>query len=215
MNEWVRFIPEFLPGLAVTIELTFLALVFGLPVGVLLAVLSAAPQRAVRWLAIVAVETGRGVPGLIVLYLVYRGLPQIDVVLSAFVSAVAGLAFSTAAYSAEIIRSGIAAVPHGYREAAQALSLSPWQEFRLVVLPQALKTVTPPLVGFAITLYQGTSLAYAISVPELLSKAYNAASVTYQFTAALTLAGAMYAVISLSVTALAGARFRGRVGTTT
>nr|WP_275940986.1 amino acid ABC transporter permease [Nocardioides zeae] len=200
-----------MPGLWVTIKLTLLALGLGLPCGVVLAGLSAAPSRWVRWPVIVVVEIGRGVPGLIVLYLVYRGLPQVDVVLSAFLSAGVGLAFSTAAYTAEIIRAGIAAVPVGHREAARALSLSPLQEFRLVVLPQALRTVIAPLVGFSIILYQGTSLAYAISVPELLSRAYNAASITFQFGAALTLAGAMYAVVSLTATALAGARSRERV----
>ncbi len=99
-------------------------------------------------------------------------------------------------------------MPVGHREAARALSLTPAQELRLVVLPQALRKVIPPLIGFAIILYQGTSLAFAIGVPELLSRAYNAASITFQFTAALTLAGVMYAVVSLAATALAGTRGR-------
>ncbi|MGW3608062.1 amino acid ABC transporter permease [Micromonospora sp. NPDC005161] len=211
MSAWHDMFPDLLPGLWVTIKLTFFALVLGLPVGVLFATLSSAPSRWIRWPAIIVVEIGRGVPGLIVLYLVYRGLPQVDVVLTAFLSAVVGLGFSTAAYTAEIIRAGINAVPKGQREAAQALSLTPAQEFRLVVLPQALKTVVPPLIGFAIILYQGTSLAYAISVPELLSRAYNLASITFQFGAALSLAGVMYAVVSLTATALAGVRSRERI----
>jgi polar amino acid transport system permease protein len=211
VSTWIELFPDLLPGLWVTIKLTLFALALGLPVGVVFAALSSAPSRWVRWPIIVVVEIGRGVPGLIVLYLVYRGLPQVDVVLSSFISAAVGLGFSTAAYTAEIIRAGIAAVPTGHREAARALSLSSFQEFRLVVLPQALKTVIAPLIGFAIILYQGTSLAYAISVPELLSRAYNAASITFQFGAALTLAGVMYAVVSLTATALAGVRSRERI----
>lgn len=211
MSTWMDIFPDLLPGLWVTIKLTGFALVLGLPVGVVLAALSSAPSRWVRWPVIVVVEIGRGVPGLIVLYLVYRGLPQVDLVLSAFVSAGVGLGFSTAAYTAEIIRAGITSVPVGHREAAQALSLSPFQEFRLVVLPQALKAVIAPLIGFAIILYQGTSLAYAISVPELLSRAYNIASISFQFGTALTLAGLMYAAVSLTATALAGVRSRERI----
>lgn len=211
MSTWIDLFPDLLPGLWVTIKLTGFALILGLPAGVVLAALSSAPSRWIRWPVITLVEIGRGVPGLIVLYLVYRGLPQVEVVLSAFVAASIGLGFSTAAYSAEIIRAGIKAVPVGHREAARALSLSSFQEFRLVVLPQALKAVIAPLIGFAIILYQGTSLAYAISVPELLSRAYNAASITFQFGAALTLAGVMYAVVSLTATALAGVRSRERI----
>jgi polar amino acid transport system permease protein len=211
VNTWIDMFPEMLPGLWVTIKLTVFALVVGLPSGLALAALSSAPARWVRWPTIALVEIGRGLPALIVLYLVYRGLPQADLVLSAFVSAGIGLGFTTAAYTAEIIRAGINSVPRGHREAAQALSLTSFQEFRLVVLPQALKAVVPPLIGFTIILYQGTSLAYAISVPELLSRAYNIASITLQFGSALTLAGVMYAVVSLTATALAGVRSRERI----
>lgn len=208
VSQWGDLLPDFLPGLWVTIRLTLVALALGLPAGVLLAIASSAPSKVVRWPVIVLVEIGRGIPGLVVLYLVYRGLPQVGLTLSSFVSAAVGLAFSTAAYSSEIIRAGIASVPHGHREAARALALTGAQELRLVVLPQALRKVIPPLIGFSIILYQGTSLAYAVTVPELLSRAYNAATITFQFTAALTLAGVMYAVVSLTATALAGGGVR-------
>jgi polar amino acid transport system permease protein len=160
----------------------------------------------VRWVALTLVELGRGAPGLIVLYLVYYGLPQVGLTLENFLAATVALGISTGAYTSEIIRAGLNAVPRGQREAARALGLSPFKELRLVVLPQALRIVIPPLVGFAIVLYQGTSLAFAISTPELLSRAYNAASISFQYTAALTLAGVMYAVLSLTAVALLGIR---------
>lgn len=206
LSQWQSFFPDFLSGFKVTLELTGTSLLVGLPLGVLLALASISSRRIVRWATIGLVELGRGVPGLIVLYLVYYGLPQIHVTLTSFVSATAGLGFSTGAYTAEIFRAGITAVPRGQREASQALGLSRGQELRLIVLPQAIKIVLPPIVGFAILLYQATSLAFAISVPELLSHAYNDATITYQFTAALTLAGLMYAVVSLVAISLL--RFR-------
>jgi polar amino acid transport system permease protein len=197
LSQWQAFFPDFREGLKVTVELTATSLLVGLPLGVLLALASMSPLRIVRWAAIAVVEIGRGIPGLIVLYLVYYGLPQVHLTLSSYVSATVGLGFSTGAYTAEIFRAGINAVPRGQREASQALGLSRTQELRLVVLPQAIKIVLPPIIGFAILLYQATSLAFAIAVPELLSRAYNDATITYQFTAALTLAGVMYAVVSL------------------
>ena len=206
LSQWGDYLPDFLEGLKVTLELTGSSLLVGLPLGVLLALGSTSPQRLIRWLAVALVEIGRGAPGLIVLYLVYYGLPQVHLVWSSFISAVIAFGFTTGAYTGEIFRAGINAVPVGQREASRALGLSRTKELRLVVLPQAIKIVIPPIVGFSILVYQGTSLAFAISVPELLSQAYNTATITYQFTAALTLAGLMYAALSLVAVSLL--RFR-------
>ena len=198
ISNWGAYFPKFLPGRWWTLRLTGAATLVGLPAGVLLASLSSARSRLVRWTSILVVEIGRGAPGLIVLYLVYYGLPQAHVTWTNTVSAIVALSFTMAAYSSEVIRAGIKAVPHGQKEASQALGLSALNEFRLVVLPQAIKIVIPPLIGLVIILYQGTSLAYAIAVPELLSKAYNEGTVSFQFMPPLILAGLMYAAISLA-----------------
>jgi polar amino acid transport system permease protein len=202
LRQWQEFFPEFLPGLWLTLRLTVATLALGYPLGAALAVAVSSSRRAIRWPSIALVELGRGAPGLIVLYLVYYGLPQVGLTLTNFLAATVALGISTAAYSSEIFRAGLLAVPAGQREASKALGLKPFKEFRLVVLPQALKFVVPPLIGFAVLVYQATSLTFAISTPELLSRAYNTASITFQFTAALTLAGVMYAVISLLAIAL-------------
>ena len=204
MDQWREFFPILLPGLWLSIKLAVAALVVGLPFGVALAVGATSRHTWVKWPVIGIVELGRGTPGLIVLYLVYYGLPQVGLTFQNFLAATIGLGISTAAYTSEIFRGGLLAVPRGQREASRALGLKPMKELRLVVLPQALRIVIPPLIGWAILLFQSTSLTFAISTPELLSRAYNAASITFQFTAALTLAGAMYAAISLTAVALAG-----------
>ena len=209
-DPWIEYLPEFLQGLWVTIQLTFWALLFGLPLGTFFALVGMHSRKVIRYASITVVEIGRGIPGLVVLYVVYFGLPQVDLVLPAFIAAVIGLAFTTAAYTSEIIRGGIRSMDRGQFEAAAALSLSSAQGMRLVILPQAIKKVIPPLIGFGVLLYQGTSLAYAISVPELLSRAYNVATITYQFTSALLLAGLMYAAISLTVTTLSRTSLRPR-----
>ena len=138
------------------------------------------------------------------LYLVYYGGPQLGISLTSFVAACVGLALTGACYMSEIIRAGILAVPRGQREASRALGLSAWKEFRLVVFPQALRIILPPLIGYGIIIFQGTSLAFAISTPELLSRAYNEASISFRYTAALSLAGLLFAAVSLTALALIG-----------
>lgn len=205
-EPWPEFFPQFLPGLLVTLQLTLAAITFGLIGGIVLAVLASAPNRLIRWVVVAVIELARGTPGLLVLYIVYFGLPQFDIALQSMPAAVIALSFTTSGYASEIIRAGMRAVDTGQKEAAQALAMTPSQEMRLIVLPQALRKVIPPLIGLAILVYQGTSLAYAIAVPELLSRAYNIATITYQFASALVLAGVMYAVISLTITLLVNGR---------
>ncbi|WP_456694720.1 amino acid ABC transporter permease [Aeromicrobium sp. P5_D10] len=206
-GPWLDNFGDYVPGLWVSVKLTLASLLVGLPIGLLLATLTSSRRRSVRWATVALIEVGRGTPGLIMLYLMYFGLPQVGVTLEAFTAAALGLGFTTGAYTSEIFRAGINSVERGQSEAAKALSLSPWSEFRLITLPQALRRVAPPLVGWAILLFQGTSLAYAISVPELLSRAYNVATLSYQFGSALALAGVMYAAISLAGVILFNARF--------
>lgn len=212
VSRWAGQIPDLLPGLWLTLRLTGASLVLGLPLGVLLAVAVSSRRRRLRWPAIAVVEIGRGAPALVLLYVVYYGLPQTGVTLPAFTAATLALGFATGAYSSEIFRAGLLAVPAGQREAARALGLRPRAEFRHVVFPQALGMVIPPIVGFAVVLYQATSLAYAIALPELLSRAYNIATITFQFTSALALAGLVYATVSIATTRLVRTAEAGRAG---
>ena len=204
LNEWADLFPVLAPGLWVSVKLTVAALIIGLVVGLGFALAGTSRRGWLKWSSIGLVELGRGLPGLIMLYLVYYGLPQLGLTLGNFVAASIALGLTTGAYMSEIMRAGISAVPKGQREASRALGLGPWKELRLVVLPQALRIVVPPLIGYGIILFQATSLAFAISTPELLSRAYNAASISFQYTASLTLAGLMYLVISLAGVLMTG-----------
>lgn len=212
MLEWW---PDLLSGLLVSVQLTFASLAIGLPGGIILALMVGSQKKIVHWTALVIVEIGRGIPALVLLYLVYFGLPNLSLSLSAFASAVAALAVSTAAYTSEIFRAGINSVPIGQEEAARALSLSRWHQLRYVILPQAIRRVIPPLIGWSIILFQGTSLAYAISVRELMARAYNIGTVTFRFWEVLLMAAFLYAVISIPLSQLVGrmeARVRAKAG---
>ena len=192
--EWLQTL---LPGLWTSVQLTLALLAMGLPLGLLLAVGLSGGPRPVRLVTLVAVEVGRGIPALVLIYLVYFGLPQAGLTLGAFAAGSLALAVSFGAYTSEVFSAGLAAVPQGQLEAARSLGLAPAKTFRLVVLPQAIRIVTPPLLGWAIVYFQATSLCFAIAVPELLSRAYTLATTTFQYLGILTLAAALYAVVCI------------------
>lgn len=199
-NSWL---PQLISGLGVTLSVTGLSLLFGLPLGVILAMGMLHSKKSVSWLCVVIVEFGRGLPLLVLLYLLYFGLPGVGVVWTSFLTAVVAISFSTGAYTSEIFRAGILSVPRGNIEAAQALGFTSADESRFVVLPQAFRAVLGPIVSYSIIIFQSTSLGYAIALPELLNQAYQIGSTTFQFLAVFTIAGLIYASISIIVSRLA------------
>lgn len=201
LHEWWQQLPTLLGGLGTSLLLTLISLTAGIPLAVGLALWSSAPSRAVRYLGIALVEAGRGTPALVLLQIAYFGLPQVDITLESFTAAAAGLAIVAGAYMSEIIRAGLDAVPIGQREAARAAGLTRRDELWWVVLPQAFRIAIPPLLGFSIVMFQATSLAFSVSVSELLSKAYRLGSERFVFLEALTLAGLIYAAIVIPASA--------------
>jgi polar amino acid transport system permease protein len=208
VSDWPEYFTDLLPGLWMSIRLTAASLAVGMPLGLVFALLVSSSNRPLRWTTVVLVELGRGAPALILLYLVYFGMPDVGLTLSGFLATTVALGYATGAYTSEIFRAGLLAVPSGQHEAATALGLPHNKHLRYVVLPQALRIVVPPLIGFGIIVFQGTSLAFAISVPELLSRAYNIATVTFQYMSVLVLAGLMYAAVSLVMSIFMGSRGR-------
>jgi polar amino acid transport system permease protein len=145
----------------------------------------------------VIVEIGRGMPALVMLQMVYFGLPETGIVFDAYGAAVVALSLTTGAYTSEIIRAGLRAVPEGEIEAADALGITRADALRYVVIPQGLRIAVPALLGFAILILQVSSLAYTIGLPELLSQAYSIGASTFQYLPVLVLAGVMYLLITV------------------
>lgn len=185
------------PGFLLSLWITAVSSAVGVVAGLGLALLTSTSSRWLAWPAVVAVEIGRGTPVLVVLQLVYYGLPSAGLVLAAIPAAWVALACTTAAYSSEIIRASLLAVPVGQRDAARALGLSRWQALLRVVLPQAARIAAGPLLGFLVQMFQATSLTYALGIPELLSQAYAVGSETFEYLRILLVAGAFYAVVTL------------------
>jgi polar amino acid transport system permease protein len=203
-SAWPDAMSSLLHGLAVSLEVTGATLVVGYPLGLLLAVMVRSRHRAVRWPVLALVEVGRGVPALVALELIYFGLPQAGLTVGAFVATVLGLGWSAGAYSSEVFRGSLEAVHTGQTEAAAAVGLSSRDAFRFVVLPQAMRVALPPLVSMAIQVFQLSSLAFVITLQELMSAAYDYGTITFAYLSVLLLAGCFYAAISLPGSALAG-----------
>ena len=152
-----------------TLLLSVLSGVLALVLGVVLATMRVSPIPPLRGLATFYVEAFRNTPLTVVFFFVLFGLPQIDTVVSFFTGAVIAVGMYTAAFVAEAVRSGINSVSPGQAEAARALGLGFGQSLREVVLPQAFRTVVPPLGSVFIAMVKNTSIAAGFSVSELSS----------------------------------------------
>ncbi len=196
-DEIVSWMPDLLGGLSISLQVTALSLLLGIPFGLLLALGVLARNPTLRAASLVLVEVGRGAPALVLLQFIYFGLPSVGLTIEAFAAAVIALAWNTGAYTSEIIRASLQSIAHGQREAAEALGLSRIDELRYVLLPQGLRVALPALLGFSILIFQGTSLCFTITLPELVSRAYEIGSTTFRYFPALLCAGALYACISI------------------
>ncbi len=174
----IRVYPLLLRGLWITIQLAAAAMLFGLPGGMLVAILRLYAPAPVRWLAVGFIDMFRALPMLILLIMLYYALPFMGVRLSSFTAAVLALSLVLAAFSAEVFRAGIAAIPHGQVEAARALGLHFGTILRRVVLPQAVRIVIPPLTSNCVGIFKETSLASIVALPELLKQGNDAQALT-------------------------------------
>jgi polar amino acid transport system permease protein len=162
--------PYLLEGAILSVALTAGSLFFGLALGIGIALLRLSGNRGLAGAAAAYCWLFRGTPVLVQLLVIYTALPLFGIRLSVPVAALLGLSLNEAAYLSETVRAGIQAVPRGQREAARALGLRGPQAFRLVVWPQALRIIIPPLGNSVNGLLKTTSVASVISMDELLRR---------------------------------------------
>ncbi|MGA5761963.1 amino acid ABC transporter permease [Nonomuraea bangladeshensis] len=212
------FDAEIMRGLLTTLELTVLAMVIGLAIGILLAImrLSANPLfRSVSWLWL---WFFRGVPPLVQMVFWFNlatlvptislGIPfgptvgewDTNTLISSFSAAILGLALTESAYAAEMIRAGIQAVSKGQTEAALAIGMSRYQVMRRIVLPQALRIVIPPIGNDLISMLKFTSLVSVLATPDLLYSAQMIYSRNYKTIPLLLVATIWYLVLTTLLT---------------
>lgn len=169
-----RSFPLLLSGLWITLELGVVSIVGGLAGGLILALLRLYGATFLQALAKIYIDIFRSIPLLVLLIVIYYALPFVGIRLSPFLSAAAALTIVSTAYTAEIFRAGIEAIPRGQFEASEALGLSYRHMMVEIILPQAIKIVIPPLTNNCINVMKDTALASVVAMPDLLKQATQA-----------------------------------------
>jgi glutamate transport system permease protein len=193
-----------LRGFATTLSLSALSALICLAAGTLLAVLRVGPIPPLRWIGTAYVNVVRNTPLVLVFLVVVHGLPEIGLRGSFFTRAVIALSAYHAAFVCEVVRSGILTVPAGQAEAARALGMTFGQNLRLVIVPQAVRAVVPPLTSVLIALVKNSAIAEAFGVLEATGTMDNL--ITEHADAlvpVIVVVAAGYVAVTLSVSAFA------------
>ena len=205
-------------GILITLELTVFAMVLGIVLGVVLAVMRISPNPVVSWMSWFYIWFFRGTPVLVQIFFWYNlnlvlphiglGIPGTPIwwqantnsLISPFLAAAFGLGLNEGAYMAEIVRAGIISVEQGQTEAAQALGMTRLQVMRRIVLPQAMRVITPPTGNETISMLKTSSLAFVAAVPELFTRATQIASANFAVIELLIVASVWYLVMTSILT---------------
>lgn len=190
----VRYGPSVARGMLETLQLAVLVVVTGLIGGLLLASLRAAACRPVNFFIIVFADICRALPPLVVIIVLYFGLPLLGLRLSGFIVAWLALSAILMAFAEEVFWAGLNSIPHGQWEASRSTGLSFPQMLFWVILPQALRIVVPPLTSRIVATVKNTALASTVAVPDMLSRASEALAEGAN-TTPLTMAAIGYLII--------------------
>ena len=199
----LRSFPLLLTGLKTTVQLGIVSIVAGLILGLFVALIRIYGPAFARITAKIYIDAFRSIPLLVLLVLIYYALPFMGIRLSPFWSAAVALAVVSGAYTAEIFRAGVEAIPRGQFEASMVLGLSFGQMMRDVILPQAIRIVVPPLTNNSINVVKDTALASVVAMPDLLKQATQAQALEANPTP-LILAAIMYLLMLWPLVLLAG-----------
>ena len=182
-------------GIKYTLILSVLSLFFGFFLGTLLALTRLSKHKVLSYLATAYIEFFRGTPLMVQLYMVYFGsFIVFGLDMNRFISGLVAVSLNSAAYVAEIIRSGINSVDKGQKEAGLSLGLKESQVMRHIILPQAFKNVLPALGNELVTLIKETSIASTIGVTELMYNADKVNVASYDFRALVVAAGIYFLI---------------------
>jgi len=195
----LKYLPQYLSGAGVTIQLTIEALVLGLIGGLAVAMCKMSKIRVLRVAASAYISIIRGTPLLLQLVFIFYSLPSIGITLDAMSAGVWGLGLNMAAYMAETFRAGIMAIPKGQWEVAYVLGYSRMQSYVHIILPQAIRIVLPQIGNTAVAMIKDTSLVSVITITELMRTAQVSYAVTFRPLEAYLLAGIIYYVLSVVV----------------
>lgn len=181
-----------LTGLWIAIQITALAMVCGLALGLALALMRMSKNPAISGVAWVYIWIMRGTPILLQLIFIFDALPRLGIRLDPFTTAVIGFALNEAAFAAEFIRGGLLSVKRNQSVAASALGMGPFTTLRRIIIPQALRSITPQISNATISMLKGTSLASVVFVNELTFRAQQIVATNFDFFTVFIAAASLY-----------------------
>ncbi|WP_243428250.1 amino acid ABC transporter permease [Clostridium rhizosphaerae] len=179
-NTIIKFFPILIKGSITTIELTTITIVLGTALALLIAFTKISRNVFLNSFGSLYTWLFRGTPLLVQLFLIYYGLPQFGLRLDPFPAAVIGLTLNIAAYIAEVIRASIESIEKAQWEAAYTMGLGFWKTVFLIILPQSMKRMIPPLTNEFIALLKDTSLVSTIAMVDLMRTAQQISSTTFK-----------------------------------
>ncbi|WP_231848533.1 amino acid ABC transporter permease [Thermotoga caldifontis] len=194
----VESLPFLLKGTLVTVWLTALSLSLGLIIAVPVSFLQVYGGRVSRFICSIYEKTFRSIPLLVLLMLIFYGLPEIGIRLEPFLACVLGLAIRSSAYQSQIFRGAILSVSKGQTLAAYSLGMSRMQTFWHVVFPQALRFSIAPWTNELTVVLKDSSMAYALGVVELLRQGSYIVARTYEPTLIFLTCAAIYLILTVS-----------------
>jgi polar amino acid transport system permease protein len=195
-------LPRLLAGMVITIQVTLLAFLVAILIGMPMMMLRVGRNRAVATVVGEFVEFLRSTPLLVQIFFLFYLLPQIGVTLPPITTGVLAIGLYYAAQCSEVFRAGYEAVPKGQWEACNALNLGPARAFRAVILPQMLPPIVPALGNYLIVIFKETPLLSFVAVAEMMQQAKLIGAEFYRFSEAITLTGILFLVLSLVSAAL-------------
>jgi His/Glu/Gln/Arg/opine family amino acid ABC transporter permease subunit len=207
-SEWIDFflpyVPGFLQASLIVLVLTLLIILVSWICGLLAAMGKASSVGIFRQASAFYIWFIRGTPALIQIFIVYFGLPQFGIRLSPFVAGVVALGFNGGAYVAEIIRSGLSAIPKGQMESSLALGMSRFDAMFRIILPQVVRIILPAVTNEAISTLKNTSLLSTITVVELTLYAQTIIATTFRPFEFYIATAVIYLVLTTLLTQVSG-----------
>jgi polar amino acid transport system permease protein len=191
-------LPLFLEGMLLTLEISALALLFSIPIGIFVGLLRISKNKYISFFAATYVEIMRGIPLLVLLFWIYFVLGRF-LQLGPYWSAILGLATFSGAFVAEIVRAGIQTVPKGQMEAARSSGMTYTQAMRLIILPQAFRKVLPPLASQFIILIKDSSLVSVISVIDLTLVSKNLVATSFRSLEVWSFVALLYFIMTFTL----------------
>lgn len=167
----VKAIPLILEGLPLTLFLSLMSFILGISCGFFVALLRLSKYRILRFIASLHISFMRGIPLMVLLFVIYYGLPFAGIRINAIGSSILAFTMMSSAYSSEVIRASLLAVDFGQWEAAYSLGLTKSRIYQKIIIPQAIRISLPPLSNILLDMVKSTSITATITVPEMFNKA--------------------------------------------